>query len=92
MMAAVILEAALSSEQADRLARLMSEGKATRPAGVVAAALLYENGVGTLVACWADRDVLDDYLATTEVPRGVQLLREVGAEPSLRIVELLELG
>lgn len=92
MMAAVILEAELSREQADGLARLMEEGKASRPAGVVSAALLYEDGIGTLVACWADRAVLDDYLATTEVPRGVELMRKVGADPSLRIVELLELG
>jgi hypothetical protein len=91
-MAAVVLEAELSRDQSDRLARLMDEGKATRPPGVAAAALLYENGVATLVACWADRAVLDDYLATTRVPRGVELMRQVGAEPSLRIVELLELG
>jgi len=92
MTAAVVLEAALSPEQAARLARLMRERKGTRPDGVVTAALLYEDGVGTLVACWESREVLDRYLAETEVPRGVELMREVGAEPSLRIVELLELG
>jgi len=91
-MAAVILEAELSRDQADRLAGLMHEGRATRPDGVVSAALVYEDGVGTLIACWADRGVLDHYLATTDVPRGVELMRKVGAEPSLRVVELLELG
>lgn len=92
MMAAVILEAELSRDQADRLAGLMHEGKATRPEGVVSAALLYEDGAGTLVACWESREVLDRYLAEVDVPRGVELMRKVGAEPSLRIVELLELG
>ncbi len=92
MMAAVVLEAELSRDQAARLAMLMEEGKATRPDGVVTAALLYENGIGTLVACWASREVLDGYLEATDVPRGVELMRKVGAEPSLRVVELLELG
>lgn len=91
-MAAAIVEADLTREQAEQLARLMEEGKATRPAGVVTAALLYEDGVGTLVACWESRDVLDRYLAEVDVPRGVELMRRVGVEPTLRVVELLELG
>jgi hypothetical protein len=91
-MAAAIAEAPLSPEQAERLAELMVEGRPTRPAGVVTAALLHEDGVGTLVACWASRDELDRYLAEVDVPRGVELMRRVGAEPTLRVVELLELG
>ena len=41
-MAAAIFEAALSSEQAAELARLMEEGRPTRPAGVLTVALLYD--------------------------------------------------
>ncbi len=41
-MAAAIFEAALSAEQAAELARLMEEGRPTRPAGVLTAALLYD--------------------------------------------------
>lgn len=91
-MAAVVLTADLDRGQADRLAELMADGRASRPAGVVSAALLYEAGVATLVACWESRETLDRYLASTEVPRGVELMRRVGVEPSLRVVELLELG
>ncbi len=92
MMAAAIAEAPLTREQAAALAALMDEARPTRPAGVVTAALLYEDGVATLVACWASRDELDRYLEEVDVPRGVELMRRVGAEPTLRVVELLELG
>jgi hypothetical protein len=91
-MAAAIAEAPLTREQAASLAALMDEARPTRPAGVVTAALLYEDGMATLVACWASRDELDRYLEEVDVPRGVELMRRVGAEPTLRVVELLELG
>ncbi len=91
-MAAAIAEAPLTREQAAALAALMDEARPTRPAGVVTAALLYEGGMATLVACWASRDELDRYLEEVDVPRGVELMRRVGAEPTLRVVELLELG
>ena len=91
-MAAAVVEAPLSRDQAERLAELMVEGKPTRPEGVVTAALLYEDGTGTLIACWESREVLERYLAEVDVPRGVELMRSVGAEPTLRVVELLELG
>ena len=89
---AAVFEARMTREQARRLAALMQEGRATRPAGVVSASLLYEEGVGRLIAYWRDRDTLDRYLSTAEAPRGSELMRQVGVEPQLRIVEVLELG
>jgi hypothetical protein len=89
---AAIFEAQMSREQAEQLAALMDEGRPTRPAGVLTASLLYENGVGTLIAYWADRETLDAYLATADVPRGTELMRKVGVEPELRVVDVLELG
>jgi hypothetical protein len=89
---AAIFEAQMNSEQADELARLMDEGRPTRPAGVVTASLLYENGVGTLIAYWRDRETLDAYLATAAVPRGMELMRKVGVEPEMRVVDVLDLG
>jgi hypothetical protein len=89
---AVVFEAHMSSEQADRLAELMREGRATRPAGVLTAALLVDGDHVRLVAFWHDRQTLDRYLAETPVPRGTELMRKVGVEPELRIVEVLELG
>jgi hypothetical protein len=91
-MVAAVLEAAMSREQARELAELMREGRASRPAGVVTASLLYEQGVARLVAYWRDRDTLDRYLSTTAVPRGVELMRRVGVDPALRVVDVLELG
>jgi hypothetical protein len=89
---AAIFEARMSRTQSTELAQLMREGKTTRPAGVVTAALLVEGEVARLVAFWKDRDTLDRYLSVTAVPRGVELMRKVGVEPDVRIVEVAELG
>ena len=82
----------MSREQAERLARLMEEARPTRPSGVATASLLYENGTGMLIAYWADRGTLDAYLATADVPRGTELMRKVGVEPTMRVVDVLDLG
>ena len=91
-MVAAIFEARLSHEQAERLAELMQDGRATRPAGVLTAILLLEGDLAQLVAVWKDRDTLDRYLSTAAVPRGTELMRRVGAEPAVRFVEVLECG
>ena len=91
-MAAAIFEAALSSEQAAELARLMEEGRPTRPAGVLTVALLYDGDRGQLVAIWKSRDALEQYVAETEVPRGRELMRKVGVEPTMSVVDVLDLG
>lgn len=92
LVVAAVFEAQMSAEQAQQLARLMEEGRATRPAGVLTASLLYEDGVGTLIAYWADRATLESYLATADVPRGTELMRKVGVEPEMRVVDVLDLG
>lgn len=91
-MAAAIFEAALSAEQAAELARLMEEGRPTRPAGVLTVALLYDGDRGQLVAIWKSRDALEQYVAETEVPRGRELMRRVGVEPTMTVVDVLDLG
>jgi len=82
----------MSREQARQLAELMDEARPTRPEGVVAAALHVEGEAVQLVAYWRDRETLDAYLATAEVPRGVELIRKVGCEPEWRVVEVLDFG
>ncbi len=91
-MAAVIFEAPLSADQATRLTQLMEEGRATRPVGVLTATLLYDGKHGRLLAIWKDRGELERYVAETRVPRGVELMRKVGAEPTLTIVDVLDFG
>jgi hypothetical protein len=92
LVVAAVFEARMSREQAEQLARLMEEARPTRPAGVATASLLYEDGTGTLIAYWADRETLDAYLATADVPRGTELMRKVGVEPEMRVVDVLDLG
>jgi quinol monooxygenase YgiN len=89
---AAVFKATMSREQADQLAELMRDGLATRPEGVLTAALLVDGDVVRLVAFWRDRETLEAYLATAPVPRGTELMRQVGVEPELRIVDVLELG
>jgi hypothetical protein len=89
-MAAAVFEAPLDAGQAAELARLMDERRPTRPAGVVTATLLWDGAVGRLVAVWESREALDDYLATTDVPRGRELMLEVGADPTMTVVDVLE--
>ena len=91
-MVAAVFEASMSREQAVELARLMDEGRSTRPAGVLTASLTIEDGVGRLTAYWRDRETLERYLAEAPVPRGTELMRKVGVEPEMRIVEVLDLG
>jgi hypothetical protein len=89
---AAVFEAELSREQAQELARLMEEARPTRPAGVHVVSLLYDSGIGRLIAYWNDEETLNRYLAETPVPRGQELMRKVGAEPELRVVEVLDFG
>ena len=91
-MVAAVFEAELDSGQAADLARLMDEGRPTRPEGVLTATLLYDGSRARLVAVWKSRDALERYLATADVPRGAELMRKVGAEPEMRLVDVLELG
>ena len=91
-MVAVVFEAKLTREQGTKLAELMQEGRATRPAGVVTAMLLVDGDLTRLVAVWKDRDTLDRYLSVTPIPRGTELMRKVGAEPTVRTVAVMELG
>ena len=91
-MAAAIFEAALSAEQAAELARLMEEGRPTRPPGVLSATLLYDGERGRLVAIWKERSELERYVADIDVPRGLELMRKVGVEPTMTVVDVLDLG
>ncbi len=90
--AGISFEASMTDEQAHELARLMDAARPTRPAGVLQASLEYRNGQARLVAIWRDRDTLDRYLSEAPVPRGTELMRQIGVEPSVRTFDVLELG
>ncbi len=91
-MIAAIFESRMTRRQAERLAELMEEARPTRPAGVITAGLLVDGDLAQLIAFWHDRETFDHYLATVDVPRGTELMRKVGVEPELRVVDVLELG
>ena len=82
----------MTPAQADELARLMQEGRATRPEGVVTALLEYHDGHARLLAVWRDPETLEQYLGDAAVPRGTELMRKVGVEPEVRRLDVLELG
>jgi hypothetical protein len=89
---AAVFEARMSRDQADRLAELMRDGHALRPPAVISTALLHDGQDAQLVAFWPDRETFDAYVASVEAPRGVELMRKVGAEPTVRVIEALQLG
>ncbi len=91
-MVAAIFSARMTREQAEQLAALMEEARPTRPEGVLTAALLADGEDVQLVAIWRDRATLQAYLAEAPVPRGTELMRKVGAEPTMRVVDVLDLG
>ena len=82
----------MSREQSAELAELMQAGRPTRPEGVVTAMLLVDGEDVRLVAVWRDRETLESYLETAPVPRGTELMRRVGVEPTLTIADVPELG
>ena len=82
----------MTREQVERLAELMQQARPTRPGGVPTASLLVDGDLVQLIAYWRDRETFDGYLGTVGVPRGTELMRKVGVEPDLRVVEVLELG
>jgi hypothetical protein len=90
--AGISFEADMTAEQADDLARLMEEGRATRPEGVVTALLEYVDGHGRLIAVWRDAETLERYLAEAEAPRGMELMRKIGLEPKVCRFDVLDLG
>jgi len=92
MYAGISFEAPMTRDQAEQLATLMQEARPSRPTGVLKALLEFDDGRGRLVAVWNDRDTLDRYLAEVPVPRGTELMRQVGLEPEVRRFDVLELG
>ena len=82
----------MTRDQAEQLAELMRQGRPTRPADVLTTALVVDDGTVQLLAFWPDRASFDRYMETAEVPRGTELMRKLGVEPEIRIVDVLELG
>ena len=82
----------MTREQAEQLAELMREGHATRPPAVISTALMVDGERVQLVAFWPDRETFERYVASVSAPRGVEFMRQVGVEPSVRLVDTLQLG
>lgn len=82
----------MTAEQARQLAELMSTGRSTRPEGVVIASLEYRDEHARLVAIWRDERTLTSYLAQAPVPRGTELMRKIGVEPTVIRFDVLDLG
>jgi len=89
---AAVFEAKLTREQAEQLVELMRAGHATRPPAVISTALMLDGEDAQLIAFWPDRASYDAYVASVAAPRGVEFMRRVGAEPTVRIVDTLQLG
>jgi hypothetical protein len=89
MVAAVFESRMAASRRSGCGAHAPGTGHAARRC--LAAALLVDGDLVRLVAFWKDRDTLDRYLSSAPAPRGTELMRKVGVEPEVRIVDVLEL-
>jgi hypothetical protein len=87
---AAIFEAEMTREQADRLVGLMRENLGQRAPAVLGAMVFYENGKAQLIAVWESEEAWERYRSSVEEPRAAEFMREVGAEPTLRVVPVLE--
>lgn len=89
MKAAAIFEAPMSRRQAELLADAIRDAKPRRPRGVIDVRLYHGGGVGRLVSLWESRERLEAYLAEADVPRGTELMRSVGLEPTVSVADVL---
>jgi alkylation response protein AidB-like acyl-CoA dehydrogenase len=85
---AAIFEAKMTPEQAQRAAEVMREHIDIRSPAVVLAALHVDGEDVALVAYWESRAAFDAYLASVEVPGGIQIMRDAGVEPTVRVVDV----
>lgn len=93
MKVAAVLDATMTPEQTKKLATLMEEGVNLRPAEVALATLLVNGENVRMVAYWNSQQALDEYLKTTPMVRGEQLMREVGVVPdSVTFVDVPAFG
>ena len=92
MHAGISFEAEMTRDQADRLARLMAEGRPTRPAGVLSATLKYPRGPGATRRRLARPRYARPLPLGAPVPRGTELMRKIGLEPEVETFDVLELG
>jgi len=92
MKVAAVFDAQMSRGQSERLAELMEEGVKTRPDEVALATLHVSGENVRLVAYWNSAEALDAYRASSPVLRGTELMRQVGVEPEVSIVDVLAFG
>ena len=90
-----VLEARLRGDRWSELERMHAEemGPAHLPPQLVRTFLAQDSGdpeVWQLIAVWRSREALGEYRRSVETPGGVLLFRAVGAEPTLRILEVAQ--
>lgn len=86
-----VLEAHVAEERWADLERAVAEGAGRRPASLETSYLVQsadDPTIWRLVGVWRSREELEQYRQSVEVVGGVQMLRSVGAEPSLQMYEV----
>jgi heme-degrading monooxygenase HmoA len=92
MMVITVLEAVVVADQAARLQETFQEAVKNLDPGLVRTSLLHslrEPDVWQIVTTWETRAALDAMRQSGETPRGVLIFREAGAEPALKIYDVV---
>lgn len=91
-MVLTILEARVSPNQAAKLEAIYKQATEHLDAGILQTFLLRNSRTPEtwqIATLWHNREALEAMRQTSQTPRGVLMLREVGAEPTLSVFEVV---
>ena len=87
-----ILEAQLAPDQIGALERGFQEGSEALPPEIVESFLVRDSGESTryrVITVWQSRAALENYRASVEKPKGVEMFEAAGASPQLVRLQVL---
>ena len=94
-MVITVLEARAAPEKSGSLRAAFERGCNRLPSQMVETFLALDRSDATLwrgISVWKSSAALDEYRGSVETPGGVLIFRSVGAEPSLRILDVIVHG
>ncbi|MGH2504109.1 MAG: antibiotic biosynthesis monooxygenase [Ktedonobacterales bacterium] len=86
-----VLEAHVAEERWEELEQVIASRAGQRPAPLETTYLVQsadDPTIWRLVGIWRSREELEQYRQSVEVIGGVQMLRSVGAEPTMNMYEI----
>lgn len=92
-MVITILEAEVDRNNWNKLKEVFKSGLSKKPIQIKETYLIQNRENPNLwcgVSLWNSKEALEEYRKSVEVPGGVLIFRSVGAEPTLKIFDVIE--